>query len=308
MLNRRLLTTGFIVGLLALVFASTSIYTLDQRVNALVISLGEVRKVVEEPGLHFKWPLIEEVRTIEKRNLTLESPEPVSFLTSDKRNLVIEWFVKWRVNEPRKYWRSFRGVERNAAQRLTQVVKKAMQEEISVRTVEQVLATERDKVIDGIKHKVGPEASNEGLEVLDVRLSRVDFDASITNRQFDRMRTERLKVANEQRSTGAGESERIRADADRRRQIILAEAYRQAQQMRGEGDAQAARIYAEAFSADPEFAAFYRSMDAYRELLHDGHNVMVLDSNSQFLKYLRDGSANAAPSAPTAPAAKHSPR
>src|SRR6476620_2319425 len=262
-MNRLLALLILVVAAIAIV--SSTLFVVDQRQYAIVFALGEVKKVINEPGLHSKLPPpFQNVLFLDKRIRTLDTPEADRFITAEKKNILVDAFVKYRITDPRLYFVSFGGDERRAQDRMAQIIKAALNEEITKRTVREVISGERGKVMDAIRTKVSEEAKQIGGEILDVRLKRVDYVEQINNSVYERMKSERARVANELRSTGAAESEKIRADADRQRTVILAEAYRDAERIRGEGDAKASQIYAEAFGQNPEFFKFYRSLDAYR--------------------------------------------
>ncbi len=277
-----------IAGLIALAILMSTLFVVDQRQYAIVFALGEVKQVIKEPGLHFKLPPpFQNVMFLDKRILTLDTPEPDRFITAEKKNILVDAFVKWQITDPRLYFVSFSGDERRAQDRMAQIVKAALNDEITKRTVREVISGERGKVMDAIRTKVANEAKQIGAQIVDVRLKRVDYVEQINNSVYERMKSERARVANELRSTGAAESEKIRADADRQRTVILAEAYRQAEGVRGEGDAKAARIYAEAFGKNPEFYKFMRSLEAYKESFKTRSDVLLIDPNSEFLKYFK---------------------
>ena len=281
---------GFAVSslLVLLAIASSTLFVVDQRQFAIVFALGEVKQVINEPGLHFKLPPpFQNVIFLDKRILTLDTPEADRFITAEKKNILVDAYVKWRIVDPRLYFSSFGGDERRAQDRMAQIVKAALNEEITKRTVREVISGERGKVMDAIASKVTEEVKQIGGQIVDVRLKRVDYVDQINNSVYERMKSERARVANELRSTGAAESEKIRADADRQRIVILAEAYRQAEGIRGEGDAKAARIYAQAFGQNPEFYKFIRSLEAYRESFKTRSDVLLIDPNSEFLKYFK---------------------
>jgi membrane protease subunit HflC len=282
------LITSVIVAIIAIWLVSTTIFIVEQRQSAIVFALGEVKQVVTEPGLHFKLPPpFQNVIYIDKRIQTLDTPDADRFITAEKKNVLVDSFVKWRIVDPRLYFISFGGDERRAQDRLSQIVKAALNEEITKRTVREVISGERGKVMDAIQRKVATEAKQIGAEIIDVRLRRVDYVDQINNSVYDRMKSERARVANELRSTGAAESEKIRADADRQRVVILAEAYRDAEKIRGAGDAKASQVYAQAFGQNPEFFKFYRSLEAYRASFKNRHDLMVVDPNSEFFKYFK---------------------
>ncbi|HYD81519.1 MAG TPA: protease modulator HflC [Paucimonas sp.] len=288
------LVSAVILVALALWLATASLFIVDQRQYAIVFALGEVKKVVNEPGLHFKLPPpFQNVLFLDKRILTLDTPEADRFITAEKKNILVDAFVKWQIIDPKLYFISFGGDERRSTDRMSQIVKAALNDEITKRTVREVISGERGKVMDAIRKKVADEAKQIGVVIIDVRLKSVDYVEQINNSVYDRMRAERTRVANELRSTGAAESEKIRADADRQRTVILAEAYRDAEKIRGEGDAKASQIYAQAFGQNAEFYKFYRSLEAYRASFKNRSDVMVLDPNSEFFKYFKSAGATA---------------
>ncbi len=282
-----------VVGfLLAIVLAASTLYVVDQRQFAVVYALGEIKEVISEPGLKIKLPApLQNVVMLDRRIQTLDSPESRPIFTAEKKSLVIDWLVKWRVTEPRQFIRN-NGVDiRNAENRLAPIVQAALNEEVTKRTVGAVLSTEREKVMQGVIRRLADDAKSFGIEVVDVRIKRVDFSANITESVYRRMESERKRVANELRSQGSAESEKIRADADRQREIIVAEAYRDAQKLKGEGDAKASALYSESFGRDPQFAQFYRSLDAYRATFRSKSDVMVLDPSSDFFRVMRGAPA-----------------
>jgi membrane protease subunit HflC len=282
------LVTGFI----ALMLISSMVFVVDQRRFALVFALGEVKDVISTPGLHFKLPPpFQNVVYLDKRILTLDTPDADRFITAEKKNILVDAFVKWRIVNPRLYYVSFTGDESRAKDRMSQIIKAALNDEITKRTVREVISGERAKVMQAVRTKVANDAAQIGVQIVDVRLKRVDYIEQINNSVYERMKAERTRVANELRSTGAAESEKIRADADRQRTVILAEAFRDAEKIKGEGDAKASQIYSEAFGKNPEFYKFYRSLEAYRNTFNKQSDVMVLDSNSEFFKYFKSPGA-----------------
>ena len=285
-------------ALVVLMLAASMLFVVDQRQVGVVYALGEIKEVINEPGLKFKLPPpFQNVVFLDKRIQTLDSPETRPIFTAEKKSLVIDWLVKWRIVEPRQFIRN-NGVDfRNLESRLAPVVQAAFNEEITKRTVGGVLATERERVMNDVRSRLADEARSFGIEIVDVRIKRVDFVADITDSVYRRMESERKRVANELRSEGAAEGEKIRADADRQREVILAEAYRDAQKIKGEGDAKSSALYAEAFGRDPQFAQFYRSLEAYRATFRTKSDVMVLDPGSDFFRAMRG--ANAPSAAPT---------
>ncbi|MBU0620819.1 MAG: protease modulator HflC [Gammaproteobacteria bacterium] len=276
-----------IAGVVVLILASMSIFVVDQRQTAIVFQLSEVIRVETTPGLKFKLPLIQNVRFFDSRILTLDSPEPERIITAEKKNMLVDSFVKWRIIDVTQYYISVGGDEARAQTRLTQTVNSAMREEFGKLTIHEVVSGKRDELMRVVQEKTDVDARKIGVEVVDVRLKRVDFPVEISSSVYSRMDAERKRVANELRATGNAESEKIRADADRQREVILAQAYRDAQKIKGEGDARAASIYAQAFGRNPEFYSFYRSLDVYKQGFKNKSDVMLLDANSPFFKYLK---------------------
>jgi membrane protease subunit HflC len=276
---------AFVFGLL--VVTAMSMFTVDQRRYAIVLQLGEIKEVISEPGLSFKWPLIQNVRYFEKRILTYDAPEPERFITSEKKPVLVDAFVKWRIIDAKQYYISVQGDETRAQTRLAQTVNAGLREEFGKRTVHEVVSGERDRVMEEVRTKADNDARAIGVQIVDVRLKRVDLPQEVSESVYRRMETERKRVANELRSQGAAEAEKIRADADKQREIIIAQAYREAQRVKGEGDARATAIYAQAFGQNPEFYAFYRSLEAYRNSFKNKSDVMVIEPNSEFFKYLK---------------------
>ena len=294
---------GFIVSSLLVVLAllSSMLFVVDQRQFGVVYSLGEIKDVIKEPGLHFKLPPpFQNVSYIDKRLLTLDTPDSEPMLTAEKQRMVIDWFVRWRISDPQQYIRNVGLDEAAGALQLNRVVRNAFQEEINRRTVRELLATKREQIMADVKREVlevVKGAKPWGIDVIDVRITRADYVEAITESVYRRMEAERKRVANELRSTGAAEGERIRADADRQREVALANAYRDAQKTKGEGDAQAAAVYAEAFGRDPQFAQFYRSLEAYKQSFNKKSDVLVVDpQGSEFFRAFRGaGGASAEP-------------
>ncbi len=287
-------------ALIVLMLAASMLFVVDQRQVGVVYALGEIKEVIAEPGLKFKLPPpFQNVVFLDRRVQTLDSPETRPIFTAEKKSLVIDWLVKWRISEPRQFIRNNGADFRNLENRLAPVVQAAFNEEVTKRNVSAVLATEREKVMQDVKTRLMEEGKDFGIEIVDVRIKRVDFVADITDSVYRRMESERKQVANELRSQGSADGEKIRADADRQREVIIAEAYRDAQKIKGEGDAKASALYAEAFGRDPQFAQFYRSLEAYRATFRSKGDVMVLDPSSEFFRAMRGGAA--APAAPAAP-------
>jgi membrane protease subunit HflC len=277
-----------LVGLLTLlILLSLSTFTVDQREHAVVFRLGEIVSVKAEPGLYFKVPLVENVRFFEKRILTYDSTQPDRFITSEKKSVLVDSYIKWRINDPAKYYVSVNGDERQAERRLTQTVNDGLRAEFGKRTIQEVVSGERSEIMNIIKERADSDSRQIGIEIIDVRIRRVDLPNEVSESVYQRMNAERKAVANELRSQGFAESEKIRADAEKQRDIIITDAYREAQMIKGQGDAKASRIYADTFSKNPEFYDFYRSLEAYRNSFDGKDDIMVLDANSDFFKYLR---------------------
>lgn len=287
-------TSMLLVTLIALVvLAASSLYIVDQRQLAILFQLGEVVDVKTSPGLYFKIPLAQNVRYFDSRILTMDTAEPERFITSEKKNVLVDLFVKWRIVDVKQYYVSVRGDEMLAQTRLAQTVNSSLRDEFGNRTVHDVVSGERDKIMEIMRQKADADARKIGVEVVDVRLKRVDLPQEVSESVYRRMEAERKRVANELRSTGSAESEKIRADADRQREVILAEAYRKAQEAKGEGDAKASAIYAAAFQPNPEFYAFYRSLEAYKQSFKNKSDMLVLEPSSEFFKYLRNSGRGA---------------
>ena len=278
-----------LIGLLVVLgIASTTLFIVDQRQYAVVFALGEIKEVIAKPGLHFKLPPpFQNVQYFDNRILTIDTADVDRFITSEKLNVQIDTFVKWRIADPRRFFVSVGGSELIASDRLQRSLRDSLNNEVARKTVSDVISGKREELIDSIRTRMNEDAKQIGAEVIDVRLKRVDFAPEVSERVFDRMQSERKRVANERRATGAAESEKIRADTDRQRDVIIAEAYRDAQRLKGEGDARASALFAEAFGQNPEFASFYRSLEAYRSSFRNRSDVLVLDPDSEFFRYFR---------------------
>lgn len=264
-----------------------SVYVVNESQTAIVLNLGRVVRSGMEPGLHFKWPLVEEVRKFDRRILSLDDA-PERYLTAEKKDVSVDFFVKWRIKDVAAYYRAANGGnEETARQRLTPIVKNALRNEINQRTLQEVVSAGRAELSGALLGPINSSASSLGIEVVDVRIKRINLpeDSNILRTVYNRMSTERTQVANQLRAEGVEQSETIRSEADRQRQVTIAEAERDAQKLRGEGDARAAEIAAKAYGEDAEFYAFYRSLEAYRNSMADGQTVMVLDPDSEFLRY-----------------------
>ena len=286
-MSSRLNVLGGLVALV-LVVLSMSLFTVDQRQYALVFQLGEVKQVITEPGLNFKVPMIQNVRFFDRRILTLDSADPERFITSEKKNVLVDSYIKWRIIDPKLYYISVGGDEARARTRLSQTVNAGLREEFGKRLVHDVISGERDKIMQKMREKADTDARRIGVQIVDVRLKRVELPDEVSGAVYSRMEAERKRVANELRSEGAAEAEKIRADADRQREVIIAEAYRDAQKTKGDGDAKAAAIYGDAFGKSPEFYAFYRSLEAYRNSFANKSDVLVVEPNSDFFKYMKN--------------------
>ena len=279
---------ALVAVLVLVIVASMTIFTVDQREKVLVFQLGEITEIVSEPGLHFKWPLIQNVRFFDNRILTLDTPDTERFITSEKKNVLVDSFVKWRIGDLKQYYISVQGDEVRAQTRLSQTVNSALREEFGKRLVHEVVSGERDDIMRIVRDKLEEDAKRIGVSIVDVRIKRVELPQEVSESVFKRMDAERRAVASELRSQGFSEGEKIRAGAERERQIIIAEAYKKAQTVKGEGDQKASAIYAKAFGENPEFYAFYRSLEGYRAGFGKKSDVLVLEPNSEFFKYLRN--------------------
>jgi len=264
---------------------SGALFTVDQRQNALVFQLGEVKEIITKPGLYFKWPLIQNVRFFDMRILSYDDAEPLRFITSEKKPVLVDSYVKWRIIDVRQFYVSVQGDEFRAATRLRQTISNLLQAEFGRRTVHDVVSGARDEIMDEVRQKADKDLGRIGVEIIDVRLKRVDLPVEVSQSVYGRMQAERKRIANEQRSEGAAEAERIRADADKQREVILANAYRDAQRVKGEGDAKAAATYAKAFSQNAEFYSFYRSMEAYRDTFRGNKDLLLIEPTSDYLRY-----------------------
>jgi membrane protease subunit HflC len=278
-----------VVTLVVLVTGAFSMYQVTEWEKAMLFRLGEIVKTDVQPGLHFKFPFVNNVRKFDGRILTLDV-EPERFLTAEKKNVIVDSFVMWRIADVERFYTAVLGDERNARQRLEQIIKDAMRGEFSKRTVHDVVSGDRDTMMRALTVDANKQAEPIGIAILDVRVKRVDLPSEVSNSVYRRMQAERSRVAKEFRSEGMEAAERIRADADRQRQVLIANAYRDAEQLRGEGDARAAEIYAEAYGKDSEFYSFYRSLQAYQESFDGGSNMMLLEPDSEFFQYFNEAS------------------
>jgi membrane protease subunit HflC len=276
-----------LAGVFALLFlVSLSLFIVEQRERAIVFQLGEVKEVIQTPGLHFKWPLIQNVRYFDARILTLDTPDAERYITSEKKNLLVDSFVKWQITDVRQYYISI-GDEAQAQTRISQTVNATLREEFGKHTVHEVVSEDRNEIMKIVRERANLDAKKIGVEIIDVRLKRVDLPQEVSESVYKRMDAERKSVANQLRSEGSAAAERIRAEADKEREVIIANAYKDAQRVKGEGDAKAAAAYAQAYGQNAEFYAFYRSLEAYRSSFKNRSDVLVLEPNSEFFKYLK---------------------
>lgn len=281
----------FFAGILLVVIAisSMTLFTVDQRQSAIVFQFGKFVRVIDQPGLYLKVPMLENVRYFDKRILSFETTEPEQFITGEKKNVLVDWYVKWRITDARLYYKSVQGDEARAKIRLSQTVNAGLREEFGKRTVHEVVSGEREKIMSQMRDKADFDARKIGVHIVDVRVKRVELPSEVSEAVYRRMEAERKRVANELRSQGAADSEKIRADADRQREVIIAEAYRDAQKTKGEGDAKSTAIYSDAFGRNPEFYSFYRSLEAYKQSFKSRSDVLVVDPNTEFFRYFHGG-------------------
>jgi modulator of FtsH protease HflC len=297
--NKLFLAIG--IAIIALLVASSSLFIVDQRQVAVVKTFGEIKSVITEPGLNFNWPLVQTVSMLDKRIQTLDNTSPSAIFTAEKKSLMIDWLVKWRISDARQFIRNNNGEQLNLERRLAAVAQAAFNDEITKHTVRGVLSDERAQIMHNVKTRLESESKQFGIDIVDVRIKRVDFVPDVTSSVFNRMISERKQVANQLRAEGGAVKEKIRADADKQVSVILAEATLDAQKTKGEADAQATQIYADAFGRDPKFAQFYRNLEAYRASFNKKSDVMVIDASSDFFKAMRgSGGAGSAEAAATA--------
>ena len=284
-MNKIFLAIGAII--VAALLASSSLFIVDQRQVAVIKTFGEIKSVITEPGLNFNWPLVQTVSMLDKRIQTLDNPSPSAIFTAEKKSLVIDWLVKWRLNDARQFIRNNGAEQKSLEIRLAAVAQAAFNEEVTKHTVRGVLSDERAQIMLNVKTRLVSESKPFGIEIVDVRIKRVDFVPDVTASVYNRMNSERRQVANKLRSEGEAIKEQIRADADKQVSVILAEAALDAQKTKGAADAQATEIYGEAFGRDPKFAQFYRNLEAYRASFNKKSDVMVVDTTSDFFKAMR---------------------
>ena len=274
------------VALLVLITVRSTFYLVDEREKAIIVRFGQVLRYDDAPGLHVKTPFLDEVRYFDSRILTLDA-EPQPFLTKEKKYVVVDSFVKWRIEDALKYFLTVSGQEIDARRRLEQVVNSSLRDEFGKRTVHDVISTDRQKIMDILTAYADQEARKFGIVVSDVRIQRVDLPDEVSQSVYQRMKAERLRIANELRAQGAETAEKIRADAERQREVLVAEAYGKAERVRGEGDAKATAIYAAAYTRAPEFYSLYRSLIAYKESFRKKDDIMIVDPSADFFKYMK---------------------
>ncbi|MEO1574427.1 MAG: protease modulator HflC [Pseudomonadota bacterium] len=269
---------------LVLIVGSMSVFTVSETEHGIRFRFREIIRDDFEPGLHFKLPW-ENVLKLDNRILTVDKP-PSEFLTEQKEKVFVDFLVKWRIVNPGKFYRATTGDENVATDRLLPIIEAGLKDDFASRQLSDVVSVERSDVMQRITENASEQADRFGAEIVDVRIKRIDLSQDVSTTVYNRMRQERVRVANERRATGLGDAELIRAQADKERTVLIANAYKTAEQTRGDGDAGAAEIYAEAYERDPEFYAFFRSMQAYRESFKNGSDVLVLQPDSEFFRYL----------------------
>ncbi|MDZ7802540.1 protease modulator HflC [Thiohalophilus sp.] len=285
-MNPKLLGAAIVLVIVAVV-GSSSVFTVSERELAILFALGKIEKADYEPGLHFKWPFVNNVRKYEKRIITADTA-PQRYLTQEQKPVIVDYYVKWRIRDVETYYKTMQGQEARARQQFQSIVNKGLLDAFGERNLQEVISSARDEIMRSITEKASERVESFGIEIVDVRLKRIELTERVFKNIFERMKSAREKEANELRATGQGEAERIRAEAERQKTVMLAKAYREAQAIRGEGDAQAAAIYSAAYQQDEEFYSFYRSLTAYRKSLVGEGNMMVLEPDSDFFKYFKD--------------------
>jgi membrane protease subunit HflC len=286
MMSRNALTVVAALLVVVMILVSSSVYTVGEAEKAIKFQLGEILDTNSTPGLHFKIPFINKVKVYNAKLLTLES-KPERFLTSEKKNVIVDYFAKWKIKDVARFYTSVQGDIVQANIRLEQIVQAAMKDEFSKRTIREVVSSERGQIRDILIKAANPSADELGIEIVDIRIMRVELPSEVSSSVFRRMESERAGVARDFRSKGAEKAERIRADADRQREVILGDAYRDAELKRGEGDATAADIYAQAYGKDKSFFSFYRSLTAYKQAFKNEGDTIVLEPDSEFFQYFK---------------------
>lgn len=280
----------FVIGLVIILLLST-MYIVKEHQVGILFQFSRVQQTDIQPGLHYKWPFIQRVQLFDKRILTLDS-QPERYFTSEKKDVIIDFFAKWRIIDAETYYKSTLGNSDNARQRLNPIIKEALRNRINQRTLKETVSDARSSMTKAIVDAVNKEAEMLGILVVDIRIKQIELPQEVSSSVFQRMKEERRRVANELRSEGKEISDTIRSEADRKRTVILAEAQREADTERGVGEAKAAELYADAYNKAPKFYSFYRSLEAYEKSFEDGESTFVLDPDSEFLKYLREGKVN----------------
>lgn len=279
-----------IVGFLALSIVYGSVFIVDEREHVALFQFGEIRRTDYTPGIYIKTPFVQNLKRFDRRILTLDN-QPERFLTSEKKNVIVDFFVKWRIKDVAAYYRATSGQESRALDRLSDIVRKGLRAEFGKRTIQEAVSGERSEIMSNLNKTANEQVAGLGIEVVDVRVQRIDLPGDVSESVYDRMRSERKRVAADLRAKGAEEAEKIRAESDREREVILANAYRDAEVIRGGGDAKSADIYAKAYGKNPEFYSFYRSLDVYRETWKNSSDIMVLQPDGEFFKYFNPGGA-----------------
>ncbi|WP_348673405.1 protease modulator HflC [uncultured Abyssibacter sp.] len=277
-----------VIVLLAAFLALDSVFVVDQREKVLVFQLGQIKRSDSEPGLHFKLPLVQNVRSFDSRVLTLDA-DAEEYLTLEKKNVKVDFYVKWRIADVAQYYRATSGLESNALSRLSSIINQGLRDEFGNRTIRQAVSGERNDIMRSMEANAAEKIAEFGIDLVDVRIKRIDLPDDVSDSVYNRMRSERQRVAADFRARGAEEAEKIRAAAERERQVMLAEAYREAEEHRGRGDAEAAAIYANVYGEDTEFYNFYRSLDVYRTGFQGRSDVLVLEPDSELFRYFKNG-------------------
>jgi membrane protease subunit HflC len=289
-MNQNKLLTVVAVAVLLVVMLTSAVYTVDEREKVIIVRLGQVIRYDDKPGLHWKWPFgmfnYDTAIYFDSRILTMDA-DPQNFLTQEKKYVVVDSYVKWRVADPLKYYLTVGGQESEARRRLEQLINSGLRDEVNKRNVQSVVSTERGKIMEIVTENASREAGKFGIEVVDVRVQRVDLPDEVSQSVYDRMKAERKRIANELRAQGAEAAEKIRAEVERKREVLIAEAYRQGERLRGDGDARATAIYGAAAGTAPEFYSMYRSLNAYKESFKNKDDVLIVDPSSDFFRYMK---------------------
>lgn len=284
--NAKLITAVVVIALLGVVGAN-SVFVVKEQELAILFALGKIKKSDYEPGIHFKWPFVNNVRKFDKRIMTADV-SPQRYLTKEQKPLIVDYYIKWRINDVEAYYKTMQGMESRARLQFSSIVNKGLLDAFGERTLQEVISNARDDIMRNITEKASKRVEDFGIKIVDVRLKRIELTERVFKNIYERMKSAREKEARELRASGRGEAERIRAEAERRKTVLLANAYKKAQRLRGEGDALAANIYAKAFGQDEDFYSFYRSLNAYRKSLSGSGNMMVLEPDSEFFRFFKD--------------------